>query len=110
MSNGDTLENIEQILLGEEEIPPRVSNKLVFMGIQLTFQKAQAVEDKYDEILKLWHENKDNINNLDTAMKLQLQSVTDKVENLQKTSNRWDRLLALATAIGTSLGFYFGQK
>jgi len=94
-----TIDSIESILTGDEPLPERASNTLLLAAIRANYQAN-------DKTMSLLLEQRDDIDNLDTAMKLQQQ----EVDSIKKTSNRWDFIIALVTGISSSLGFYFGQK
>lgn len=99
MANGSQLDSIEAILTGEEPIPDSVTNRLLLAAIRSNYQLIQEHE-------RCWQDCKDDIDNLETAMKIQIA----EIENMKKTSSRWDKILGIATGLGTAVGFYFGQK
>lgn len=108
MPNG--LDSIEAILTGDEEIPERVSNRLLLGAIRANYQFNHDLDTKYKELLRMWHETKSAVDDLDHQMKLELQGINKDVDDAKKNSTKWDRLLALATAIGAGLGYYLGQN
>lgn len=106
MTNGSTIDSIEAILTGDEPLPEKVTNRLLLSAIRVNYQKNQEIESKYNELVKCWRDCQEDIDNLDTAIKVQMQR-TDQIE---KTSSRWDKILAVMTVAGTSIGAMFGQK
>lgn len=99
MTNGATIDSIEKILTGDEPLPERTSNTLLLAAIRANFQAN-------DKTLSLLLEQRDDLDDLETAMKV-MQKQMDAVE---KKSNRLDFIVALIAGVSSSLGFYFGQK
>lgn len=110
MSNGDTLDSITAILGGEEPIPDRVSNRLIMIAIAQNYQQLtadiSAINKRIDEFIALHLETCVNVDNLDTAMKLQMQ----RLDDLRESSSRWDKIIAVGAVAGTAIGSIFGQK
>jgi len=96
---GSTIDSIEKILTGDEPLPERTSNTLLLAAIRANYQANVCTSD-------LLLEQRDNINNLNTALKLQQKQMDD----IEKKSNRFDFLITLLAGVASSLGFYFGQK
>jgi len=83
--NGDTIDSIEAILTGDENIPERVSNRLILSAVRANYQLNETTS-------KLAQKNHEDI------------------EELRISSNRTDKILAAFAAVATGLGIIFGNK
>lgn len=92
MSNGETLDSIEDILTGNEPIPANVSNRLVMAAIRTVYQKS------FDNA----ETSKKNCTRLDEVEKT-LGRYDERISNLSGRSNILDALTALGAAIGIGI-------
>jgi len=83
--NGDTIDSIEAILTGDENIPERVSNRLILSAVRANYQLNETTS-------KLAQKNHEDI------------------EELRISSSRTDKILAAFAALATGLGIIFGNK
>ena len=92
MSNGDTIDSIERILTGKDELPERVSNTLLLAAIRANYQNMSCIKDDFSEIEKK-----------------QLEHDKD-IEQLKKRSDKWDMVNTIVALIGGALGIGLSQK
>jgi len=92
MTNGASIDSIERILNGKDEIPERVSNTLLLMAIRANYQNLSCFREKIDGL-----EHK------------QLEHDKD-IEQLKKRSDRWDVINSIAAIIGGAFGVAIGKQ
>ena len=92
MSNGATIDSIEKILTGEQELPERVSNALLLAAIRANYQNVSCLGDDINKLKETQSRH------------------GTEIEGLKKRSDRWDMLNTLAVTLGSALGYWSGQK
>lgn len=92
MSNGDTINSIERILTGKDELPERVSNTLLLAAIRENYQNLSCFRDRIEEL-----EHKQMKHDKD-------------IEQLQKRSDRWDTINTIVALIGGAFGVAIGKQ
>lgn len=92
MSNGDTIDSIERILTGQDDLPERVSNTLLLAAIRANYQNVSCIKDELHDL----------------EIK-QIQQESD-IGDLKKRSDRNDIINSVAVAIAGALGIAFGKQ
>ena len=100
MSNGDTLNSIEAILTGAEEIPGNVTNKLLLMALRLQYQRSVLEDARIARIEARLADHDLKI----ASHTLCIEDNEGEINRLRTRSNWSDGFLGLATAIGTAIG------
>jgi hypothetical protein len=100
MSNGNTLNSIEQILTGADEIPQHVSNRLLLLAMREQYMLAIADRER---VAKLEQSHAEHCLQLRTQA-LSIADNHDEINRLRTRSNWSDGALAVITAIAAAFG------
>lgn len=111
MSNSQTIDSIKNILTGETPIPDEITNQLIFIAIQENYQESQKIRHEVVVFGQELKEQRKTINDIDTTQQLQgneLIELNNDLKRLEKISGRWDKILAVAAVLGSSLSGLIG--
>lgn len=97
--NGDTLKTIEAILLGEEGIPERVSNRMLLLGLRVNHQLTT-------EALDCVKANRERIEAIEKRELIQ----SNKIDDVKQDSARYDKLIAAIAVAITAIGAFFSNR
>ena len=95
MTNGATIDSIERVLTGEEELPERTSNTLILAAVRANYQKLEGICTKHEADM--------------TALQARQESQQNEINEIKRRSDRWDVVNTLAATIAGALTALSGR-